>query len=149
MKPVRTLAKYCAILFSLTCVASDTNAEIYKWVDDSGNIHFGDRPPKNQRSKEIGSTLKPLNLSTDLADQTMLIEAEKERRQAGKSNSPAHTTSGQQETINQWCKDARARLNSLRGPVVFFDDDGNEVKVSEHERKQREAALTKEIDDKC
>jgi uncharacterized protein DUF4124 len=149
MTSIKKLTRYCAALFVVLYAATNANAEIYKWVDKSGNTHFGDRPPQDQAAQAMESKLKPLNLSTDLADHNMLIEAEKQRRQAGKSNSPARTISEQQDVINQWCKEAKVRLEKMRGPVVFMDDDGKEVKVSEKERQQREVELTKEIAKEC
>ncbi|MDX1736154.1 MAG: DUF4124 domain-containing protein, partial [Halioglobus sp.] len=35
-----------ATLFSLACLllGPGATAQVYKWVDDQGNVHFGDRP---------------------------------------------------------------------------------------------------------
>lgn len=37
------------ILFSGVSV----NAEIYKWVDDKGNVHFTDNPPGNKQAEQV------------------------------------------------------------------------------------------------
>lgn len=29
------------------------NAEVYRWVDDDGNVHFGDSPPEERRSEPV------------------------------------------------------------------------------------------------
>ena len=42
--------KFCAlfsVLFYLFC-ATQASAEIYRWVDDRGNVHFTDEPPENK-----------------------------------------------------------------------------------------------------
>ena len=31
----------------------EASSEIYKWVDDNGNIHFTDTPPKNTQTEEV------------------------------------------------------------------------------------------------
>lgn len=36
------------------------NAEVYKWVDSDGNVHFGDRPDENTKAEKID--IKPPNL---------------------------------------------------------------------------------------
>jgi hypothetical protein len=50
-----------AILFILTCalyaMAPTTHAQLYKWVDDSGVINYGDWPPS-------GVKLQPVNHGT-------------------------------------------------------------------------------------
>jgi len=45
---------YKIIFFSLLIGLSfAANAEVYKWVDKSGRIHFSDQPPLNQKSENI------------------------------------------------------------------------------------------------
>ncbi len=42
------------IISSLVLLSSYTvNAEIYKWVDEQGKIHFTDNPPKNKQAEEV------------------------------------------------------------------------------------------------
>lgn len=33
--------------------ATSVTAEIYKWIDEQGNVHFTDRPPPNQTTEKI------------------------------------------------------------------------------------------------
>lgn len=37
----------------LFLLSSSVNAEIYKWIDDNGNVHFTDKPPANQKTEEV------------------------------------------------------------------------------------------------
>lgn len=41
-----------AILFPLFC-----SAEIYKWTDDQGRVHYGDSPKKEDHAKKINATI--------------------------------------------------------------------------------------------
>ena len=34
-----------------------TQAEVYQWRDENGNLHFSDEPPENQKSEQV--ELKP------------------------------------------------------------------------------------------
>jgi glutaredoxin len=47
-KPLLHIALITLILFSY-----EASSEIYKWVDDKGNTHFTDNPPKNTRTEEV------------------------------------------------------------------------------------------------
>ena len=29
------------------------NAQVYKWVDEHGKVHYGDRPPQQERASQI------------------------------------------------------------------------------------------------
>jgi glutaredoxin len=44
---------YCLLTLILLLPMSSGSAELYKWVDDKGNIHYGDSPPAKADLKEI------------------------------------------------------------------------------------------------
>ncbi len=41
------------LLISLVLVMNISFAEIYKWVDDKGEVHFTDHPPENQNTEKV------------------------------------------------------------------------------------------------
>mgnify|MGYP005819500021 CR=1 FL=1 len=41
------------IIIWLILTSININAEIYKWTDANGKVHFGDKPPASQQSEEI------------------------------------------------------------------------------------------------
>ena len=45
--PVGRFCLFCLPLFSVF----PASAEIYKWVDEQGKVHYGDRPPQTQASQ--------------------------------------------------------------------------------------------------
>jgi len=49
---MRLLLLIPASLISLI-TATGVTAEIYKWIDEQGNVHFTDRPPSNQVTEKI------------------------------------------------------------------------------------------------
>ena len=45
---------FLIMLFLFSLIASPVSvAQLYKWVDDQGNVHYGDSPPENADLKEI------------------------------------------------------------------------------------------------
>ncbi|UCH39916.1 MAG: glutaredoxin family protein [Gammaproteobacteria bacterium] len=48
LKPLLACLCLAALLTSPASLA-----ELYKWVDDAGKIHYGDKPPENARLKKI------------------------------------------------------------------------------------------------
>ena len=48
--------KYILFLFFLVCCNSYSLAEVYKWVDDKGRIHYGDNPNETQRKAAVNIT---------------------------------------------------------------------------------------------
>lgn len=55
----------------------------------------------------------------------------------------------QSEQNKEYCKQAKKRLYEISGPVVFYDDQGKVVDVTEKERAHMEKKLRAEIDKNC
>ena len=41
------------LLAAALMLPSLTSAEVYKWVDEDGTVHFTDKPPPNQETEEV------------------------------------------------------------------------------------------------
>jgi len=55
----------CLLGLALLLPVSSSSGELYKWVDDRGNIHYGDRPPQKAELEEITgviSSFKSVNV---------------------------------------------------------------------------------------
>ena len=48
-----TAMRNFVLLVSLLIIAIPSSAEVYKWVDEEGHIHFSDKKPENQVVTEI------------------------------------------------------------------------------------------------
>jgi len=46
----------CLLGLALLLPVSSSSGELYKWVDDRGNIHYGDKPPKKAELEKITRT---------------------------------------------------------------------------------------------
>jgi len=42
-----------SILLAIVAFSQYSVAEIYKWVDEDGNVHFTDTPPKNKKTQKV------------------------------------------------------------------------------------------------
>ena len=85
-----------------------THAEIYKWVDESGRLHFRDSPPREMKSEEV--TVKP-NIYTSPTITTT-----------------SHATASEEKKVvmysTAWCgicKKARRYFRKNRVPFVEYD----------------------------
>jgi hypothetical protein len=41
------------ILVAFLALAPAAIADVYKWVDSNGSVHYGDTPPANARSRSV------------------------------------------------------------------------------------------------
>ncbi|KZZ78926.1 hypothetical protein A3767_01755 [Oleiphilus sp. HI0133] len=147
----------CNTLFALSVLvvtmglSTNSHAEVYKWVDEQGNIHFGDRPPVKEQATNLSDTLQPLNLSTDLSNPNMIRNAEQSRKDAldRKAQEQHKRVNSASTAAQEYCKQAKKRLYDISGPVVFYDENGKAMNVTERERKRMEQELRAEIDKNC
>jgi hypothetical protein len=66
------MAMRLLITLVLATFAASTFAQVYRWVDDSGQVHFGDRPPADgaeQVRLPPSSTYAPRQLPSTLGDE--------------------------------------------------------------------------------
>lgn len=55
------------VLLLMAASSASVADNVYKWVDDNGNVHFGQRPPQN-RSSEVINTRSPRSFGQHLED---------------------------------------------------------------------------------
>ena len=66
------------ILVLLLCLPPLSQAAIYRWVDESGKVHFSDKQPENNATaQDISGQLRPLNNDSSTTETPV-------RRRAGK-----------------------------------------------------------------
>ena len=124
-------------LLALLIFVPSVCAEVYKWVDENGVVHYTERPPeRGVESTEMSVPATPEPRTTDtgeteqdtaipwyerwLAEQRERKLAEKQAREA----TSARKGSEQAQMLEQ-CVQARQRLKVLETPCrVFFDGRG-------------------------
>jgi hypothetical protein len=128
-------------LLILLCLLTTpiTQAGTYRWVDENGQTHFGDRPPANAASDEV--TLNAPAPSSDAAARErkqrmneFLEQNERERAERNKARAEQEARAARQDFR---CQALQARLKYLKsvsgiyrlnseGERVFVDDEENE-----------------------
>ncbi|MFA0809748.1 DUF4124 domain-containing protein [Microbulbifer epialgicus] len=146
------MEKFQGVLFGSLLLAAATNAgELYRWVDEDGQVHFSDRRPAGAKAQDISRQLGPINsvdatkapLSTAaVSRQPREIEREYEQREQKEQQK-------RQQEKQRICTEARRRLNILNGRVAFFDKDGQEVHYSDRDREQMAEKFKREISRRC
>ena len=125
------MLKYSIICCSLLLIlASGASAEIYKWTDENGNVHYGDKPGQTQSEKvEIDTENNPGNPEPGMTDrletqQKMLqiyeeerMEKEQQRIQAARKKEETRKKCGQLKDYHRNLKQATR--------LYVLDDDGN------------------------
>ena len=123
------------ILFSM-----HIQAEIYKWVDERGHTHYGEKPPANKKSKQIQLRKEPVRsipkdkveknpaeTKTRLEKQQKLIRALSDDRKQKKEQREKQQRMSKQKVRN--CANAKDNLRRYQSSssVYKIDDDGNRI----------------------
>ncbi len=100
------------LIFALLILAAPCSAEIYKSVDDEGNVTYGDRPTPNQESEIV----KPPPIST--YSSTYRPPNKKTVSNQANNNNKTKTTTYTQLVITQPQDDTAIRSNSGQVTVI-------------------------------
>ncbi len=139
------------IVLMLAFGITESNAEIYKWTDEQGNIHYGDKP--NKRASEVQVDIsKKGHISTDTDRQLKrknLIDAfNKDREYENKQKSEAQKKN---KKLKRACIRAKDQLRNYTKARALYDldKDGNRIIISDEERNSATQNLKNNINKYC
>jgi hypothetical protein len=133
-----------AVALPLLLVALPAGADIYKWTDAQGRVHFSDQPSGGQTPAEPVE-VRDYKPGSDEATRQIIERRDRltnaSADKAARTDSNALREAALKARTEKHCAEAREHLRKISGRVVFHDEDGKPVRVSEQERaaKQREA----------
>lgn len=142
------------LIFNLFAIALNAQAEIYRWVDKDGKVHFTDRKPPAE-AENITKDVKPQNLDTSNSELQKIVsmreqEAQRNQQQYEQEQQRQAARRAQLAELNRSaCEETKKRLEDIRGHVIFTDDQGRAVTVRETERQQMVADLEQQIREHC
>lgn len=139
------------IVFIMLFFHSASFAEIYKWTDDDGNIHYTESPPISDREVEIITPVKSIsttNAENELQKQVEAADSQREARSASKEEkAKAKADAAQQEII---CRQLNARLRDLGQPRLNrIDEEGNRIRLTEEQRQADIKQTQLDINEQC
>ena len=125
--------------------------EVYKWIDDHGTAHYGERP-LNKGDVKLTVTPKP---SVGIRDQERfkrqerLLKVFEEERQ--EKAAAAQEKRLEKEKRNQNCMLARRQLFSYERASIIFKKDkkGNRVVFEHNERVEAERGAREAVEHWC
>jgi hypothetical protein len=102
----------------LAALALPAGAEIYKWTDAQGNVHYGDQPPSSTIPKQFNpQTTKAAEARAEEARRQAAEQAARKRLEQGKAREAAskQQAAGEEEARRKAenCQRARGNLEML------------------------------------
>jgi len=123
------------------------NAEVYRWVDSNGKVHYTDKKPAED-AEDVTKKVNKQNIDTSSDDLHKVGNILRKENDADREYTQQQQNDETQERESR-CNSAKARLQEITGNVIFLDDDGKVVKVTEQERQQMVAEVNAIISETC
>ncbi|PUA28247.1 MAG: hypothetical protein B0W54_17375 [Cellvibrio sp. 79] len=142
------------LVFILLATSLNSTAEIYRWVDKNGKVHFTDKKPSTE-AENITKDVKTQNIDTsngEIQKIAAMRELEEKNRQEQLQQEQTRQREHKEKLaeLNQSnCEQARKRLVDISGYVVFTDEQRRAINVTEKERQQMVAELKQDIQTYC
>ena len=95
------------ILLLLTCISLSAGAEIYKWVDADGVVHYSSRAADNAKTEDVTRRVKSLGNFVSTANVDTTDSGDQKNATAAKSVTMLSASRC------KVCKQAKAYLNSI------------------------------------
>lgn len=146
-------AKALALLLA-ALLALPATAELYRWTDEDGKVHYSDRKPapdgEETKVEDIGDQLTPVNIDESHKQRQALNRVFAEDKTGARTQRQQNRQQQARERERQaQCRKARRYLRDISGPVAFVDKDGKDLKVSERERREHQAEMEALIRKHC
>ncbi|WP_266158172.1 DUF4124 domain-containing protein [Dyella silvatica] len=133
------------IAVALLLLAPLATAQVYKWTDSSGTVHYSqEAPPAGIRAQTVRVTGSAMPLTTPVSS------AE------NASPDPAPNTSSQPpvadtpENRRKLCNTLQANIEMLKGSAPLITQDGKQQKIMDDAgRKQQRAAAEAQYQQTC
>ena len=124
-------------------LAGPAAAEVYRWVDEQGKVHFGDRPPATAPAEALDLDVPPAVDGPDRGrmerQRRFLDVTEEERRREAAARREAQA---ERERRAENCRRARDNLARVRrARYLYQGTDGERRVYSEEERAQVSARM--------
>jgi len=144
-------------VFLLTAPNAGAFGEVYRWVDEKGMVHYGDRPPQKpdvqtvEIDKSPRSAIQPSPDSPYAVDESgkkELSYAEKKRKEREDQRQSAKKSKAQ---LDEACAERRKVVTELEPTtrILVRTEDGEVHRMDDNIRLENLAAAKKFLEDNC
>ncbi len=149
MQNIYRLCFFSLLLF----IHTTSSAEVYKWTDENGQVHYGQQPPQGKQAQQIKAppppTIDPRDAEKKI-EQLILEQENLDRARAYEKELTKQQTIQQQNNEKQ-CETAKSNLQSYQNNPNRKSrlPDGTIQRLSEEERQQTIESLKAQVNVYC
>lgn len=114
--------------------------EVYKWIDDDGTVHYGQKPPAGQQAE----TVKPQSSVDTEAARESFRQRQEELQSRDEQRAEKKKTEAEEEkkaaARKERCQAAKRALEQMQtqNRIQYINDEGERAYMSEEQRQERE-----------
>jgi len=150
----KRLALLCAVT-AMTVAGGAMANEIYKWTDENGTVHYGDRPIGAATEERLAMTYTRTDSAAVQQRVQARVEAtaarEEARSAAARSQEKAAANEAEAAERAERCDKARARLEQyLQSQRLYrMDENGERVYLDDAQRETARQKAEEQITEYC
>lgn len=150
---IRYLSLICVLLALASGLHAASKDAIYKWVDDSGEVHYTQVPPQNREYETLKQASAPADdpdrIRSGLQEKVDAMDKAQEERAVAAQD--AEQWSRIQKLRRKNCEIAKKNLANLNqgGNKAFMTPDGEVIRLTDDERQRRIDEANKQIKENC
>jgi len=125
------LYRFLALLLALAVPVA--SAQVYKWVDEKGRVHYGEKPPAGSKPSEVKPPVALPNApakAQDLQSQELEFRGRQIKRQEDEARQAREAANREAR-----CDNAKERLAIAEQAALFRREKGERVFLSDAEQK--------------
>ena len=144
-----------AVTLTLALSSAAIAGDIYKWVDEDGNVHYGDKPAASTQAERMDIDSKRTDAARVTAQTQARVQARTEAREAeaeAAANGPSEEElQAEAQERRQACERSRANMQRLVTSRRIYreDESGERVYLDDAEMQATRQRVEDEINKFC
>lgn len=140
-----------ALLTTLTLSTSLEASKFYKWTDESGVVHYGERPPVPSEAKVVNVHVSPASEEAEKSPEEKRAALEAAQAKAAEEAARKQTSAENDEIAKENCEIYRQNLSALQNSARIREKDasGEYRYLTEEEKAERTTAAETYLKDNC
>ncbi len=110
------------VLLCILCLSAPAGAEIYRWTDAQGRVHFGEQPAPGATPVQVKPQVVERDAETRAREER--LERFRDARQQEKAQAE-QAAAEQRQKRDQLCRQLRQQQASIAKDRQYFSQDGN------------------------
>lgn len=147
-----SLARHALLLALLHAGSATASPPIHHWIDAQGQHHYGSLPPEGVESRSLDTPPAPPAPADDAGTQQRLERYRQSIEAAARERAERQRTRDEaaeaRRIRERHCRAARADLEALNSGQMI-DEQHFAYYLTEEERRQRIAAIRRQIEEFC